>query len=161
MSFLKRIFHLLLKPFRWFKRTRRRNKVFAIIALIIVGSIIGTQIQNAITKYLTGRLPLNPIDFNPMFQFIHEFDMASILERSIDELPTGVYNVAPNDFISIKDALAQSQGQSIPFPVSLGKPINMLLQMIGMDIPDYFIDYLKYSCLIFNGGSSGLRPINS
>ncbi len=50
MSFLKRIFHLLLKPFRWFKRTRRRNKVFAIIALIIVGSIIGTQIQNATAK---------------------------------------------------------------------------------------------------------------
>lgn len=50
MSFLKRIMHLLLKPFAWFKRTRRRNKVFAIIVLIIVGSIIGTQIQNATAK---------------------------------------------------------------------------------------------------------------
>ncbi|MBL7665097.1 MAG: NAD-dependent epimerase/dehydratase family protein [Bacteriovoracaceae bacterium] len=113
-------------------------------------NIIGTQIQNAITKYLTGRLTLNPVDFNPMFQFIHEFDMASILERAIEELPTGVYNVAPNDFISIKEALEQVQGQSIPFPVSLGKPINKLLKFFGMDVPDYFIDYLKYSCLIDN-----------
>ncbi len=41
----KAILGILLKPFRWFKRTRRRNKVFTILALIILLPIIIGQVS--------------------------------------------------------------------------------------------------------------------
>lgn len=113
-------------------------------------NIIGSQIKNTMSHYLTSSMTLRPMDFNPVFQFIHEFDMATILSRALEEVPTGTYNVATDDFITLKKALKIANGKSIPFPMSLASPINKLLKQVKLNIPDYLIDYLKYSCLIDN-----------
>lgn len=114
-------------------------------------NIIGTQIQNAMSKYLNSSWALRPMDFNPIFQFIHEFDMAQVLYRSIDELPTGIYNVATDEFISLREALDIIGSKGIPFPISFASSMNKVLKAAKLEVPDYLIDYLKYSCLIDNG----------
>jgi UDP-glucose 4-epimerase len=113
-------------------------------------NIVGTQISNSMTKYLTSQLALRPIDYNPVFQFIHEFDMAQVLYRSINDLPTGIYNVATNEFISLRSALDIIGSKGIPFPISMASALNKILKVTNLDIPEYLIDYLKYSCLINN-----------
>ena len=113
-------------------------------------NIIGNTIKNTMSRYLTNHLALRPIDYNPIFQFIHEFDMASVLERSVEELPTGIYNVATDEFISLREALDIAGGKGIPFSMALAGPINHALKYARIKIPDYLIDYLKYSCLINN-----------
>ena len=90
------------------------------------------------------------MDYNPVFQFIHEFDMAQVLLRSMEELPTGMYNVATDEFISLRDALDIIGSKGIPFPISLASKLNKVLGFTKLDIPEYLIDYLKYSCLIDN-----------
>lgn len=112
-------------------------------------NIIGTQIQNAITKYLAGPVALSPADYNPFFQFVHEFDMAQLLYKALD-LPTGTYNVAGNDYISIREALKVVGTTGIPFPMTLAQGFNRILHRVHVDMPGYLIDYLKYSCLISN-----------
>ena len=67
-------------------------------------SIIGPQIKNTMSQYLTTPYVPVPIDFNPMFQFIHEFDMAKVIIKCLDKVPTGIFNVAPDEVISLKDA---------------------------------------------------------
>ncbi len=113
-------------------------------------NIVGTQISNTMTQYLQSRFAIKPIDFNPIFQFIHEFDMAKVLYRSIDELPTGIYNVAPDDFISLGEALNLTGHKGVPFPVTMASLFNKVLKFSNLDIPEYLIDYLKFSCLIDN-----------
>ncbi len=113
-------------------------------------NIIGSQISNTMSKYLTSHFAIRPLDYNPVFQFIHEFDMATVLARSLDELKTGTYNVATDEFISLGDALKIVGVKGIPFPVSVAKPLNSLLKKGNLDIPDYLIEYLKNSCLISN-----------
>lgn len=113
-------------------------------------NIIGTQIQNAMTKFLSGPISLSPMDYNPFFQFIHEFDMAHILYRSLNSLPTGTYNVAGNDFISLRDALKVVGTKGIPFPMVLAEGLNSVLKKVKIDVPEYLLDYLKFSCLISN-----------
>jgi UDP-glucose 4-epimerase len=113
-------------------------------------NIIGSQISNSMSQYLTSHLALRPIDYNPVFQFIHEFDMAKVLIRSLDELPTGIYNVSTNDFISLREALDIVGTKGIPFPISVADQMNKVLKMTKLDVPEYLIDYLKYSCLISN-----------
>lgn len=114
-------------------------------------NIIGSQIRNTLSRYLKSPFALRPMDFNPIFQFIHEFDMAMVLMRSMEELPTGVYNVATDDFISLREAFEIVGTKATPFPMALAGPINQALRLINMKVPDYLIDYLKYSCLIGNG----------
>lgn len=113
-------------------------------------NIIGNKISNAMTLFLTSPVVLKPIDYNPMFQFIHEFDMARILFECIDNIQTGIYNVAPDDFTSLNDAIDILGSQTIPFPLFLGKQVNSVLKKVNLDIPQYFVDYLRFSCLISN-----------
>jgi UDP-glucose 4-epimerase len=113
-------------------------------------NIIGTQVQNAMTKFLMGPVSLSPIDFNPFFQFIHEFDMANILYKCLSQIPIGTYNVAGDDFIALRDALKVVGTKGIPFPMMLATGLNTALKKINVDVPEYLIDYLKFSCLISN-----------
>lgn len=113
-------------------------------------NIIGTKISNTMSRYLTNPMALRPIDYNPVFQFIHEFDMAQVLYRSITEVPTGIYNVATDEFISLGEAFKHMDQKGIPFPISLASLMNKGLKLTKLDIPDYLIDYLKFSCLVDN-----------
>lgn len=113
-------------------------------------NIIGEQISNTMTKYLKSKMALRPIDYNPVFQFIHEFDMAQVLYRSIEELPTGIYNIATDQFISLRDALDIIGSKGIPFPISVASQLNKILKVTNSSFPEYLIDYLKFSCLIDN-----------
>ena len=113
-------------------------------------NIIGTQIQNAMTRFLAGPIALSPADYNPYFQFIHEFDMAHVLYQVLHDVPTGTYNVAGNDFISFREALDVVGTKGIPFPMFLAGGLNSVLRKININVPDYLLDYLKFSCLISN-----------
>ena len=113
-------------------------------------NIIGSKISNTMSKYLVSQFALRPIDYNPVFQFIHEYDMASILYRSLSELPTGIYNVATDEFISLRKALNTIGSNGIPFPISVASALNKVLKMTRLDIPEYLINYLKFSCLLDN-----------
>lgn len=113
-------------------------------------NIVGTLIQNAMTRFLAGPVALRPIDYNPFFQFIHEFDMAQILYKALEHLPTGTYNVAGSEYISLREALDVVGTKGVPFPMMFGKPLNSTLRKFNIDVPDYLLDYLKFSCLISN-----------
>ena len=113
-------------------------------------NIIGTQIQNAMTRFLAGPIALSPVDYNPFFQFIHEFDMAQVLYNVLQDVPTGTYNVAGSDFISLREALDVVGNKGVPFPMVLAGGLNNVLKKMNIDIPEYILDYLKFSCLISN-----------
>lgn len=113
-------------------------------------NIIGTQIQNSMTRFLSGPIALRPVDYNPFFQFIHEFDMATVLYKSLEKLPTGTYNVAGSEFISLRDALDNVGTKGVPFPMVLAGGLNEILKKLNINVPDYLLDYLKFSCLISN-----------
>lgn len=116
-------------------------------------NIIGPQIQNTITKYLTSDLSPVPIDYNPMMQFIHEYDMANILFASLDKIPTGIYNVAPDEVISLQEAKSIINAKSIPFPIFALAPVTKFIKKLWV-FPEYLVDYIKYSCVIDNSAIS-------
>jgi UDP-glucose 4-epimerase len=127
---------------------KNQNSISAVV--LRPCNIIGTQIQNSMTKFLSGPVALSPIDYNPFFQFIHEFDMANILYQALTKLPTGTYNVAGNDFISLREALKVVGTKGVPFPMIFSGGLNSILKKFNIDVPEYLLDYLKFSCLISN-----------
>lgn len=107
-------------------------------------NIIGPSINNSITQFFSSPITLKPIDYNPTFQFIHEQDMASVLMKSL-ELPLGVYNVAQeDDFLPLREVFKIHKPFSIPFPLSITKLLRGRLS----PVPEYLLNYLKFSCLI-------------
>ena len=113
-------------------------------------NIIGPQINNTMSQYLTTPYAPIPVDFNPMFQFVHEFDMANILFKSIEQLPTGIYNDAPDETISLKQARKQIGKKSLPVPIFFFEQILKSVNNPLWKFPNYLIDYIKFSCIIDN-----------
>jgi len=112
-------------------------------------NIIGPQIKNTISEYLdTAYAPLG-MDYNPMFQFIHEFDMASVIMKACSDLPTGLYNVASDETISIKEARKIVGHPSIPVPLFVLEQTAKILKRVWK-FPDYLIEYIMFSCIIDN-----------
>lgn len=112
-------------------------------------SIIGPQINNTMSQFLTTPYAPIGIDYNPMFQFIHEFDMANILFRCIEEVPTGIYNIAPDEVISIREAKKITDTPYMKVPISVLSPLAKAFKAMW-SFPDYLLDYIKFSCIIDN-----------
>lgn len=112
-------------------------------------NIIGPQIKNSITQYLkTPYAPL-PIDYNPMFQFIHEFDMASMIVNALDKLTTGIYNVTGDDVISLHEAAEIIGVKKILVPIIAVEQLAKFLTPVWK-FPLYLIDYIKYPSTLDN-----------
>lgn len=113
-------------------------------------NIIGPKINNTISQYLSYKYAPYPIDYNPMFQFIHEEDMAKVIVLAGEKLPTGLFNVSYDDVISLRNALRVSGNNGIPTLFGGLRIFAKVLKSAVWKIPDYLMDYLMYSCLIDN-----------
>ena len=126
---------------------KNQNQIETIV--LRPSNIIGPTIKNSITQYLrTSYAPL-PMDYNPMFQFIHEFDMATIISEALSKLPTGIYNVAGDDVISLHQAVKLINTKKIPVPLIALEQIAKFLTPIWK-FPKYLIDYIKYPSTLDN-----------
>lgn len=123
-------------------------------------NIIGPRINNTISKYLSYRSSPYPIDYNPILQFIHEFDMANLITYACENIPTGVYNAAPNEMITLRQALKIVGNHGVPIPFVIGKLVARMIKSPLSRVPDYLIDYLIYSCLIDNSALTKHLPPN-
>ena len=105
--------------------------------------------KNTMTQYLlTNYVPIC-MDFNPMFQFIYEDDMARILMKSLG-IKTGVYNVAPSDSVSLKSAKALLKSPVTPIPSFILRSLAKIISNTLWKFPNYLIDYIKYACIVDN-----------
>jgi len=109
-------------------------------------NIVGPNINNAISTYLRQRTQAYLLGFNPMWQFIHETDMVEALMQALHGDAVGIYNVVGRGEIPIMDALELTGARLIPIPSPLASAI---LSLSGsFTIPPYFLDFLKYHCVI-------------
>jgi len=112
-------------------------------------NIIGPKIKNSMTQYLTTPYAPVPLDYNPLIQFVHELDMASIIVKAAENFKTGIYNVADDDVITLSDAVKIMGIKKMKVPIFL---IEQFAKMITpfWPFPHYLIDYLKYPSTLDN-----------
>ncbi|AUN99519.1 hypothetical protein DOM21_03255 [Bacteriovorax stolpii] len=112
-------------------------------------NIIGPQIKNSITQYLkTPYAPL-PLDYNPMFQFIHEFDMATMIVNAVEKLGTGIYNVAGDDVVSLHEASEIIGVKKVLVPIIAVEQLAKVLTPVWK-FPLYLLDYIKFPATLDN-----------
>ena len=110
-------------------------------------TVIGPQINNLMMKYLLTSYAPVCSDFNPMLQFLHEFDLANIIVRSSKELETGIYNVAPKECISLQRAKSLLGIPTLPIPSFFLSAAAKMTDTLWI-FPQYMLDFIKYSCVI-------------
>ena len=113
-------------------------------------NIVGPRIKNVMSTYLRSNIAPVPIDYSPTLQFISERDMVSVLIRSVEELPAGPYNVAPDDYLTIQKAKKVIGKPGIPFSIFALSGLAKIFKKTILMVPDYLFDYLKFPCLLSN-----------
>lgn len=126
---------------------KNQNQIDTIV--LRPSNIIGPQIKNNITQYLkTPYAPL-PMDYNPMFQFIHEFDMATMIVNAMEKFTTGIYNVTGDDVISLHEAAEIIGVKKILVPIIAVEQLAKFLTPVWK-FPLYMLDYIKFPSTLDN-----------
>jgi UDP-glucose 4-epimerase len=119
------------------------------ITLLRPCNIVGPGVKNTISELLSSRLAPVLAGFSPMMQFIHIDDMAEAIVLASKNAQLGVYNVAPEDWISLQEAIILCGTKRLPIP-SLPPSLPILIsKTLGLrSFPSYLINYFKYPVII-------------
>ncbi len=119
------------------------------ITLLRPCNIVGPGVRNSIGMLLSRPYAPVLVGFSPMMQFIHIEDMADAIVLAYRKNQPGIYNVAPDDWVALKEALRACGCRLFPvpsLPPNLPRTISGLAKMRGF--PSYLINYFKYSVII-------------
>lgn len=112
-------------------------------------NIVGPGVKNTISRLLSHSFSPVLMGFSPVMQFIHIDDMADAITLAHQKSIRGVYNVAPQDWVSYQDALEHCECTGVPIPSIppiLPKTITGLLNL--KMFPSYLVNYFKYPVVI-------------
>ena len=119
------------------------------IALLRPCNIVGPGVRNTMSSLLASDHAPVMAGFSPMMQFIHIDDMADAVETAFKGQTSGIYNVAPHDWVSYRQALELCGGRPVPIPsVPPVLPRTMLRLLRLRTFPSYLMDFFKYPVVI-------------
>lgn len=112
-------------------------------------NIVGPGVNNTISKLLASKYPPTLLGFSPIMQFIHIDDMAEAIELAHNEQIRGVFNVAPNDWVALQDALTLCGCHAIPIPSIPPVLPRLIAKTLNLrSFPSYLLNYFKYPVVI-------------
>jgi UDP-glucose 4-epimerase len=113
-------------------------------------NVLGPGVRNTMSVLLSRPLVPVLIGFSPLMQFLHVDDMADALVVAFEHNRPGVYNVAPDDYVTYQVAIEQCGCRKLPIPSIpplLPKLISGALNWNAF-FPPYLINYFKYPVII-------------
>ena len=111
--------------------------------------ILGPGINNTMSRLFLSKYAPYLTGFSPMMQFIHIEDMADAVVLALKGNKRGIYNVAPDDWVSYTKALKLASCKKLPIPslpASAPKFISRLLDW--GNFPAHLVAYYKYPVVI-------------
>lgn len=111
-------------------------------------NIIGDQIKNQVSIFLRGQMSPILLGYDPMWQFIHEHDMATAILLALEGKKSGIYNVSGEGVIPISHAIKDAGGTSISIPSFLSGTLMKGMKLVGQFFPRHLVDFFKYPVII-------------
>lgn len=112
-------------------------------------NIAGPGVANTLSRLMSQRVAPCLAGFSPVMQFIHVEDMARALVACLNKPQGGVYNVAPDDWITYQDALRMAGCRRLPLPSVPPVWARALTRMLGRNsFPAYLADFFKHAVVL-------------
>jgi len=123
------------------------------LAVLRPATVLGGE-EDRLTRLLRDVLPAGVADAIPPVQYLHGDDLADAVVLACTSALDGVFNVAPDGWMSEDEAKALSAGA-----VSMRLP-RRLQSWLGPDIPDDVLPYLVHPWVVANDRlrAQGWRP---
>ncbi|MCP5209219.1 MAG: SDR family oxidoreductase [Hahellaceae bacterium] len=112
-------------------------------------NIVGPGVRNTISLLLSSKYAPVLAGFSPMMQFIHIDDMADAIVVAHKKNIPGIYNVAPDDWVSYQEALQLSGCTRVQIPSIPPSLPRFISRIMGLkSFPVYLLNYFKYPVVI-------------
>ena len=118
------------------------------VTILRTAPILGPTVENAITRYLGGRLVPTMMGFDPLVQFLHEADAIAALQLAVLRDVSGTFNIVGDGVLPLSTAIKLAGRVPVPIP----HPIAETLASVGWvaqfaDAPPSFLKYLRFLCV--------------
>lgn len=112
-------------------------------------NIVGPGINNTMARLLSSHWAPWVVGFSPMMQFMHVDDAASAVARSFRKKQRGIFNVAPDDWVSYTKALEASSCRRFPIASMPESAPHRISRLLGWrSFPRHLVNYFKYPVII-------------
>ena len=129
----------------------RPGTLLQIVRPAIVG---GPNVSNFIFRWIEKPIFFLPRGLDPAMQFVHEDDVARALSAIVDSKAEGAWNVAPDDTLTVRRAVAIAASPCLTLPLvclySLARVAWTLDLKQVIEAPAPFLNYLAYPWLVSN-----------
>ena len=111
-------------------------------------SILGPNVGNPLSRYLT--LPIVPtlMGFDPRLQFTDERDAVSVIEHALDKPVDGTFNIAGEGQIYLSRMLRLGRRIPQPLPGRMFDSAIRNLSRLNLFVPDHITGLLKHGRVI-------------
>jgi UDP-glucose 4-epimerase len=107
---------------------------------------LGRTGHGTLAAFLRGPRVPSVLGFDPLYQFMHESDVASAISTTLSKKLRGVYNVCGPQPVPISVIIRETGRSSLPLPESV---FSMLLGRFGLPkLPPGAIAHIKYPVVI-------------
>ena len=109
-------------------------------------NVLGPNVSTLLQRYLSRRRVFTVAGFDPIYQVMHEKDMAQAIRLSLATGVRGIYNVVGPGQVPLHVLVDESGGTRVPLP----EPVLRLLKgRLGFpNLPDGAVEFLKHSCTV-------------
>ncbi len=120
---------------------------------------LGPERHGTLASFLRGPWVPTVMGFDPLFQFMHELDMAEAICAALDSSLRGVFNVAGPDPVPLSLLIEQAGRRQIPVPEIA---FRLALGRFGLPkLPRGAIEHIKYPIVLDTARfreATGFRP---
>lgn len=110
--------------------------------------VVGPGFDNPLARYVQKRLVLGPVKTEPL-QFVHEDDLVEIICRLLAGRKKGVYNVAGEGVLSIRDMVRMLGNTCVSLPYGLTRALNGVAWALRLsflsEFPSPYLQMIRYS----------------
>ena len=115
------------------------------------GTVLGQRTDNQITRLFRGSMIVGIAGYETPFVFIWDEDVAHIILQGIEQKAEGIYNLAGDGAVTLREIARMTGKPYIPVPAFLFRSALWLLQKLGLSIhgPEQII-FLQYRPVLAN-----------
>jgi UDP-glucose 4-epimerase len=118
------------------------------VVVLRFAPIVGPSSNNSFTRLLKTRVVPTVAGFDPLWQVVHEADVARALALALHVEARGAFNIAAPGVLPLSALVRATGGRTLPLPVSWLTTTISLLETAGRStVPVPLLDLLRYSVL--------------
>ena len=118
------------------------------VTVLRTAPIVGPTVKNFMTRYLSRRVCVTLMGFDPMWQLLHEVDAVAAFKIAVDRGLAGTFNIVSDGVLPLSTLVRLCGSAALPIPAPLAPATTATIWAAQLGPwPPAFVPYLRYVCM--------------